>query len=102
MFYCIVRIAFLGKFVELSYTASPLAGPWPMLNSVRRGIEKSIIDYLKSEGPQTWKARFWKKMVKWGETASTGLPPSAIVTAIIVAILLLSWIYKILSCVPGP
>jgi hypothetical protein len=74
----------------------------PMLNSVRRGIEKSIIDYLKSEGPQTWKARFWKKMVKWGETASTGLPPSAIVTAIIVAILLLSWIYKILSCVPGP
>lgn len=101
MFYCILRIAFFGKFLELSYTASPIDGPWPMLNNVRRGVESSIADYLRSEGPRTWKARLWKRIVKSGETAYSGLPPSVIVTAIFAVILLLSWFYNIVSCVPG-
>lgn len=98
-FYCLIRIAFFGKFVELSYTADTVSGNWPMLNSVRRGTEMVVDNYLKCRS-KTWPSKFWKRMIRWGKSASAGLLPSAVVS-IIVAVPAVFW-FPSSFCAAGP
>jgi len=85
MFYCLLRIAFFGKFVELSYEAPARSGETLMLNRVRIGIEDRLDNYIKEES-KTWSGEFWKRMIRWGRTASAGLLPSTGMSILVIAI----------------
>jgi hypothetical protein len=82
MFYCLVRIAWFGAFVDRAYSAPRISGSWPMLNSVRRGIEQNLREYLSAR-PQTWGEKFWKIMIRCGQSASAPVVPGMIVSFIV-------------------
>lgn len=85
-FYCLVRIAFFGKFVELLYVAPLWGGERSVLWRVEEGTRQELRTYLGKDPAKDRGDRIWKRMIKWGgPRAFTGLPPSAGVGFLVLA-----------------
>jgi hypothetical protein len=100
--YCIFRIAFFGKFVELSYRASACSDEGLMLNRVDMGIRCELRSYL-SEKSGNFGEKLWKRLIRCGQTAYAGLRPSAFVSAIVFIFAVILAMYWLLGgfCVVG-